>query len=323
MDTRIKQLIFLFIAAALKWVTNAQTASENLLAISGACEDSGDIVHVDWDDLMEDASNAPTVNISMNVNDDTMTLHAMVRTPYIGYSLADDATPGYGTMTVIDFGDLDASEMDITETGNCANLDKTSTSGASWEDLWTYNEAMDGANDIDGTFVPYISNQNFWNVSVAELGVACTDVVWMGKWTWYELMGCQNSWGPDTSYVTITEDASWVNMSGSLVVNLVSPLGLNSDTGFYRVYQLASQPFLIAVHKTVNVISSTGIDLFVVTIIAVFKENINSDLQMVVLTEAADYLELYNAAVLTDPTGYSLSFGNDGEDTSGGCMSSV
>ena len=41
--------------------------------------------------------------------------------------------------------------------------------------------------------------------------------------------------------------------------------------GFYRVYQLVSQPFLIAVHKTVNVISSTGIDLFVVTIISVYR----------------------------------------------------
>ena len=47
------------------------------------------------------------------------------------------------------------------------------------------------------------------------------------------------------------------------------------------MYQLASQPFLIAVHKTVNVISSTGIDLFVVTIIAVFKENVEADLEMV------------------------------------------
>ena len=52
-------------------------------------------------------------------------------------------------------------------------------------------------------------------------------------------------------------------------------------SGFYRVYQLASQPFVIAVHKTVNVISQTGIDLFVVTIIAVFKENMEADLEMV------------------------------------------
>ena len=52
-------------------------------------------------------------------------------------------------------------------------------------------------------------------------------------------------------------------------------------TGFYRVYQLISQPFLIAVRKTVNVVSSTGINLFTVTIIAVFKENAASDLEMV------------------------------------------
>lgn len=53
------------------------------------------------------------------------------------------------------------------------------------------------------------------------------------------------------------------------------------SSGFYRVYQLLSQPFIIAVHKTVNVISSTGINLYVVTIIAVFKENMEADLKMV------------------------------------------
>ena len=47
------------------------------------------------------------------------------------------------------------------------------------------------------------------------------------------------------------------------------------------MYQLISQPFLIAVKKTVNVVSSTGINLFTVTIIAVFKEDVASDLEMV------------------------------------------
>jgi len=87
------------------------------------------------------------------------------------------------------------------------------------------------------------------------------------------------------------------------------------------VYQLISQPFLIAVRKTVNVISSTGINLFTVTVIAVYKEDLAADLELVLLTEAADYLELENAQILTNPTTYTLTFGNGGSDISGGCMS--
>ena len=44
---------------------------------------------------------------------------------------------------------------------------------------------------------------------------------------------------------------------------------------------------MIAVQKTVNVISSTGIDLSMVTIIAVFKENVESDLEMVCIISLA------------------------------------
>ena len=45
------------------------------------------------------------------------------------------------------------------------------------------------------------------------------------------------------------------------------------------MYQLISQPFVIAVHKTVNVVSSTGMNLFVATLIAVFRTEFTSDTQ--------------------------------------------
>ena len=56
-------------------------------------------------------------------------------------------------------------------------------------------------------------------------------------------------------------------------------------SGYYRVYQLISQPFLIAVHKEINVISSIGIDLFTMAIISVYKEENSNNLEMVRLPE--------------------------------------
>jgi len=311
----------LFAASVLFWIGRAQLSlSESLLALSGGCEDSGNIGHIDWDELMAESDNAPAANISMEVDDDTLTLTVDVEVEYVGYALADDATPGYGMMYVIDFDDYDAAAMDIRETGTCANRPASDTAAENWEDIWKYSVTMDSANDLGGSYPAYWGTDQ-WNISQTVSGSPCTGVRWTGSWSWYDLMDCAD-YGDTTNFMEITEDSEWVNMSGAVVVNLVSPLGLNTDTGFYRVYQLASQPFLIAVHKTVNVISSTGIDLFLVTIIAVFKENVESDLEMVVLTESADFLMLTSPSILSEPTTYSLAFGNSGNDISSGCMTS-
>lgn len=87
------------------------------------------------------------------------------------------------------------------------------------------------------------------------------------------------------------------------------------------MYQLASVPFMMAVHKTVNALSQTGIDLFTVSIIAVYKENVLSEWTLVVLSESADFLALSApCGVMSAPC--SLIFRNDDNDVSGGCLSS-
>lgn len=110
-------------------------------------------------------------------------------------------------------------------------------------------------------------------------------------------------------------------------------------SGYYRVYQLISQPFFIAVRKAVTVISSIGIDLFAVTIIAVYKRDISISQRrlqdgdgshrevvcrytLVLLTETAEYLMLKKGTLLSNPSGYTMVVGNDGFDISGGCFTS-
>ena len=75
-------------------------------------------------------------------------------------------------------------------------------------------------------------------------------------------------------------------------INVVSPLLKNSDSGYYRVYQLLSAPFVIAVRKVVNIISSVGINIFTATIIAVYKEDLETDFRLVIMTESADFLSM-------------------------------
>jgi hypothetical protein len=58
------------------------------------------------------------------------------------------------------------------------------------------------------------------------------------------------------------------------------------------VYQLLSQPFVIAVERSVYVLSDTGINLLTMSVIAVYKETEDGFFHLIVLTESADYLKL-------------------------------
>jgi len=295
--------------------TNGQTLSDDLQAITGTCEDSGDVTHVDWDDLLADASNAPNANMTMAVDGSTLTMSVDVMADFVGWATADNGIDGYGMMYLIDFESHDAASTNVRAVGTCANRNGAMR-GADWDEQWDYSADADrGVTSGTGAYV----GNRYW--SLTSKGGDCGVPEWAGSWSWFDLMNCTNAAGDD-DFFTIEESDTWVNMSGAVTVNLVSPLGLDSDNGFYRVYQLISQPFLIAVEKTVNVVSSTGINLFTVTIIAVFKEDAASDLEMVVLTESADFLQLGSAQIVTEPTPYTLAFGNSGNDISGGCMSS-
>jgi len=308
-DLHSTTMRFASLAIALLSGVNGQTLQESLLATYGACNDS--IMHVDWDDMMGDESAAPAANMTMDVNTDTLTMTVTVSADFVGWATADQGVDGYGMLYMIDFAPPDGAITDPQDAGTCSNRNGANKAGT-FEDQWTYSADADrGLDAADGAY----AETSQWALSTVG---DCNDVTWTGTFGWFDLLNCTDNGGAD-DYTEIVEDDDWVNMTGAVTVNLVSPLGL-TDTGFYRVYQLISQPFLIAVRKTVNVISSTGINLFTVTVIAVYKEDLAADLELVLLTEAADYLELENAQILTNPTPYTLTFGNSGDDISGGCM---
>ena len=147
------------------------------------------------------------------------------------------------------------------------------------------------------------------------------------RFTWYELLECGNYDG-DEKYTHVVESAEWVNLTGVLYVNIISPLtlgvlGRNRDTGYYRVYQQLSAPFFIAVSKTANVLSSVGIDLFIISIIGVYKQDADSEFKMVVLTESADFLQVSLPGLLSHPNIAGLAAPLEVRQTSinQGCLS--
>lgn len=175
---------------------------------------------------MNDPDVAPDANISMNVQDDTMTLTVEVTADFVGWSSADDDTEGYGTMYIIDFESHDSASMDIQQLGTCSNRNAPSVSNMNWNEQWIYSvDPNRGVNSQNGAYI----NSQYWNITTADNG-DCGAVKWTGYWTWYDLLECTDYAGNDV-FIEITEDSEWVNMTGAVTVNLVSPLTLNSDSG--------------------------------------------------------------------------------------------
>ena len=139
-------------------------------------------------------------------------------------------------------------------------------------------------------------------------GEECTTIVYQGSFTWEDLRGCTSNGGSSVStttppyqdsYTSVSSDNSSMNLTGVFYINLVSPFWYGTDYGYYRVYQLLSQPFVISIASVVNVLGSTGINLMTMSVVAVYKEDKETDFKLVLLTETAEYLELTRTA--SDP----------------------
>ena len=78
-------------------------------------------------------------------------------------------------------------------------------------------------------------------------------------------------------------------------------------SGYYRVYESLSVPFVLTVHKTTDLVSSDGADIFTASIIGVNRDYGNSSFHLFVLTECADFLKLQFPRLLSYPdTGATL-----------------
>eukprot|EP01083_Nonionella_stella_P295588 1004556_1 len=291
---------------------------DHLLEINGTCEISKQITHFDWDQLFNQINVKPFLNHSFSIDADELKLIIDIDLEYLGWSYADDHTPGYGVSYVLDFEDYNAEGDSIREPGTCQNRLAQNFTSLAYSDLWDYSATPNITGHL-GTF-PYSAyppSGPYWSITSDG---SCSRVHYHGEFTWYELLDCTDYSGSVT-YNTLIQDTDWVNLTGVFYTNIVSPLALNFDLGFYRVYQSLSAPFVIAVAKQVSIISSVGINLFVLTIIAVYKEDFETDWRMILLTESADFLMLNSPNLIADPSvGFNFSMGN--ETLNPGCLSS-
>jgi len=132
--------------------------------------------------------------------------------------------------------------------------------------------------------------------------------------SWSELTSCADSEG--SALITVSETADAVLLEGTFYVELVSPYSVGSDE-FYRSYPLIQQQFGIALSRSVDVLASTGVQLFIPSVIGYGRDD-EGNYTMNILVQSADFVEM-DGAVSAIPVLDSLSV-SDIEIVTSGCL---
>ena len=234
------------------------------------------------------------LNITFNYNALQITFD--IDLEYIGHSF-DPITSNYdlGTTYVIDFYSFRSFGDMIDKPGNCQNRQSVSFADVDFGEFWKFSDSPYLSGQI-GTIqtLSYPPPTSNWILSADS----CGTVNYLSTFRWVELIQCEDHEG--NKLISVDDDGTAITLAGTLYVNVVSPYSMQvNDTGYYRSLSLIQQDFQISILKQVNVLASTGVDLFIVSIIGV--EIDHTIFRLTVLTQIADYMKVSNANLLQTP----------------------
>merc|ERR1712242_375274 len=221
-----------------------------------------------------------------------------------------------GTTYWIDFQSFSASNA-IDAPGSCGNRDADDYSGLDFANYWGYtvNPAdLASAAPADRTAYP----PSDWTFAVDD-AKSCNVVNYERKFSWTDLTSCIGS--GDSALVGVTETTDAITMSGTLFIELVSPYSMSSSK-YYRTFPLLQQDFGIVLDRTVDVLASTGVQLFIPSVMAygqIEKDDGSTAYTVTVLVQSADYVKIGtdNAVTVIESP---LSISNIGTVTGSGCL---
>jgi len=268
--------------------------------VQSECNDDTDVLHIDWQALSTEGSsnllNWPAYEYNITFDHFNMEVVIDAYLSYLGYSVDKDEEQ-IGTTYVLDFASDDAEILPLNEPGTCSNRLASDFADRDFTDWWSYSTASPPVVGDAGylAYPPFLGTHWFME------SMSCSSIHVRGHFSYKALFDECTSYDGSRRYSTLTTDDRWINLTLTFYINVVSPLTLRSNTGFYRAYQLVSAPFVVAIHKTIMVLEPIGINLFTMSILAVYKEDAQSDFVLVVITESAEYLKLSNASLVVYP----------------------
>ena len=137
----------------------------------------------------------------------------------------------------------------------------------------------------------------------------CDIIRYVGNLRWNDLKSCSDYDG--NKLMNIYSDDHWINMNGIFYVTVLSPYSMVSDTGIYYEKQLISHSFQISIQKSLHILNSVGLNMFLLTIISAkpifeYEDNTNyrGGYQLILQSQSLDYLQLKDPNLLRYPEQY-------------------
>ena len=199
----------------------------------------------------------------------TMSLTVSASVEYVGLSADGNFDDNFnlGTTYWIDFQSFSGSTDSIDAAGSCGNREAADYSGLAFDEYWEYT-----TNPMDLESVSTAERMAYPPSDWTIVADGCNMVEYERTFSWSELRSCTDAEGQQL--VTVTETENAVLLEGTFYVILVSPYSMDSDQ-YYRAAPLLQQDFGVELMRTINVIASTGVQLFIPSVIGYQRDNGN------------------------------------------------
>lgn len=120
------------------------------------------------------------------------------------------------------------------------------------------------------------------------------------------MRACTN-YAENKTLLSISEDENWINMSGKLYVDMVSPFSMNGETHMYLSRRIIeSDPFYISVATPVHAVSSADVNVFSLSPFANYRlfdseQTKDGGYTMTIFTEIIDHMYFSSVQLLSSP----------------------
>jgi len=244
-------------------------------------------------------------SIELDASTLSLTFKAIVE--YVGYSSDGNYNDDFnlGTTYWIGFESIGSVAGGLSAPGTCSNRKSSDYKDADGNTLeypmwWGYPVnpmTLDTVQTAERMAYP----PSDWSLSSTE----CNKVVYSRKLSWTDLTSCEDAQG--NSLISVTETDERYLMEGTFFVELVSPYSMASP-GYLRTFQLVQKKFAMAISRSVDVLASTGVQLFISSVMAYGRDD-DGNYELTILTQSADYvmLGMDDTNAIDTPAGLSVS----------------
>merc|ERR1719447_467589 len=282
--------------------TSAPTTAPPTTSPTAVCY-AEDMALVNWHDLLNSDEQDTSLRSNHVVDFEASTLSLTFKTSleYVGKS-ADgnfDHDFNLGTTYWIDFQSFSSVDGGVDSAGSCGNRRSADYSGLDFAEMWEYpvNPAdLDSVTNAERMAYP----PSDWTLNA----VNCTSIQYERTLNWADLSSCQDAAG--NALIAIEDTNNALKLSGTFFVELVSPYSMATE-GYFRTFPVVQQGFEIVLNKQVDVLATTGVQLFIPSVMAIARNDEDGGYEVTVLIQSADYVSMSidDVAAVTGPLAIS------------------